>query len=167
MGFGDEVSLQTINEARSKGLDIAEMRIDRYKSYGLEHVLNEISRFSGFSTLATIRLAAEGGSWNLSEDERLNIFRKIIPEVDAIDIEFSSETILSEVIKEAHSHHKVVIVSYHNFDRTPSLKDLNEIVVRAVVPGVEIIEHECRIGLIKHERDLLSGNKQTPARIKI
>ena len=140
VGLKDGVSSQAIEEARRRGLDVIELRIDQCSSSSSDYVLNEIKRFSGFSTIATIRSQSEGGSWGLTEKERLQLYKKILPEVDAVDIELSADTILGDVIQEAHSLNKIVFVSYHNFDRTPSLNDLADVVKRAKSCGADVVK---------------------------
>ena len=76
----------------------------------------------------------------MSEQERLSLFKKIIPEVNAVDIELSAETILPEVVQAAHAAGKIVILSYHNFDRTPALKELNGIMDKAKSLGADIVK---------------------------
>ncbi len=140
VSFGDGVSDQVISEALYKDLDIAELRIDLFKSHEPGHVIREAGRFSKFTTIATIRSKSEGGHWSGSDTDRLNLFMKLIPEVDAVDIELSSEGILDAVIKEAGSRNKVSIVSYHNFDLTPSLDELNALIQKAKDRGGDIVK---------------------------
>ena len=131
VGFNDRVPSQAILDVKDFGLDVVELRIDQYSSFEVSHVLNEVKKFKNFPSIATIRSEKEGGDWNLSESKRLDLFKAVIPHVDAIDIELSTVSILKQVIKEAHAKKKLVIVSYHNFDRTPNFKTLNQIVYKA------------------------------------
>lgn len=140
VSFGAGISDQRIAEAQYKGIDIAELRIDQFDSRDPEQVVREARRFSKFPIIATIRSKSEGGHWSGSEPERLQLFKKVIPVVDAVDIELSSGVILDEVIREARSQKTVTIVSYHNFDRTPALEELHDIVARARERGGNIVK---------------------------
>lgn len=140
VSFGDGVSDEEISEAEYKGLDIAELRIDQFKSHDPAHVIREARRFSKFPTLATIRSKAEGGNWVRSDAERLTLFKKIIPEVDAVDIELSSEEILDAVIQMARAHKKVTLISYHNFELTPGMEELNSLIQKAKDRGCDIVK---------------------------
>jgi 3-dehydroquinate dehydratase-1 len=144
LSLNDATPPDLIQEARQLGLDLVELRIDQYASFDSKHVLREVGRFKDCSTIATIRIKAEGGVWNLPEQERLSLFKKIIPEVNAVDIELSAETILPDVVQAAHAAKKIVIISYHNFDRTPTLNELNGIMDEAKSFGADIVKIAAR-----------------------
>lgn len=138
--FGDRVSAGSIQQAVKSGMQIAELRIDLYSSYQKSHVLSESHKFKKISTIATIRSKKEGGSWKGSEQERLELFKTVLPHVNKIDIELSSGKILKEVITEAHRLKKTVIVSYHNFQKTPSQAALESIFKKAKAAGADLVK---------------------------
>lgn len=140
VGFKDGVSAKTIDDIQKNGLDIVELRIDSFSSFDKPHVLKEISKFKNFPIIATIRSSKEGGGWNLSETDRLSLFEELIPKVDVVDIELSSEKIVKDVVKTAHKSGKLVLISYHNFDRTPDVKELNKIISKAKKLGADIVK---------------------------
>jgi len=140
LSLNDAAPPDLIHEARQSGLDLIELRIDQYSSFDSTHVLREVARFKECSTIATIRLKSEGGAWSLPEPERLSLFKKIIPEVNALDIELSAETILADVVQAAHAAKKIVIISYHDFDGTPTLNKLNGILDKAKSFGADIVK---------------------------
>lgn len=140
VGFGDKTAPQVIDEAKDFGLDVVELRIDLYSECRKEYVLNEVKKFRHFPSIATIRSKKEGGKWRGTEKERLALFRAVMPEVDAVDIEMSSRTIVSSVVKLAHKAKKLVVVSHHDFDQTPSIKELNRIVNHAKKLGADIVK---------------------------
>ena len=69
---------------------------------------------------------SEAGVAILSEEKRKKIYKEIIPFVDFVDVEVKSK-IAEEIINFTHSKGKKVILSYHNFTKTPSLKKLKVI----------------------------------------
>ena len=140
ISLNDATPPHLIQAARRLGLDVIELRIDQYASFDSQYVLQEAVKFRNCSTIATIRIKAEGGGWKLSEQERLSLFKKIIPEVSAVDIELSAGTILPDVVRTAHAAGKIVILSYHDFDRTPALKELNGIMDKAKSLGADIVK---------------------------
>jgi 3-dehydroquinate dehydratase-1 len=140
LSLNDATPPDLIHEARQLGLDLVELRIDQYSSFDSRHVLRELARFKECSTIATIRIKAEGGVWNLPEQERLSLFKKVIPEVNAVDIELSAETILPDVVQAAHAARKIALISYHNFDGTPTLDELNGIMDEAKSFGADIVK---------------------------
>jgi 3-dehydroquinate dehydratase I len=140
LSLNDATPPDLIHEARQLGLDLVELRIDQYSSFDSRHVLRELARFKECSTIATIRLKSEGGVWNFPEPERLSLFKKVIPEVNAVDIELSAETILPDVVQAAHAAKKIAIISYHNFDGTPTLNELNGLMDEAKSFGADIVK---------------------------
>lgn len=140
VSFSDATPDSAIADAESDGLDIAELRIDRYKSLEALYVLDHVTRFSRLPTIATIRTKAEGGAWEGAESDRLELFRAVLPHVDAVDIELSATEILPELVTDAHMQGKVVVVSNHNFDYTPSLADLENMAQRAKQSGADYVK---------------------------
>ncbi len=138
--FRDNTPQDLLRKAKENGLDVAELRIDQYTSFDRNHVLKEISKFKNFPTIATIRSHKECGGWNLSEKQRLSLFKAILPKIDAIDIELSSKEILDQAVKAAHSAGKLVIISYHSFDQTPKADVLNKIFEQAKSLGADIVK---------------------------
>ena len=140
VSFADGRTDQDIAEWLESGLDIAELRVDRYTSFDLTHVVDEVKRYEAFPTIATIRSKGEGGSWDGNEDDRLELFTAIIPEVDAVDIELNSPELLQRVVDIAHAHATFVVVSHHNFDATPTAVELDEIALRAKRLGADCVK---------------------------
>lgn len=129
-----------IDEAKRLGMDIAELRIDLFSSKQVDGVLAEIDRFQSVPVLATIRASAEGGGWDGSDVARLTLYEAVIPRIDAVDVELSSASIASPVVKVAHEHGKCAIVSFHDFERTPSAAALDDIAERAKAVGANIVK---------------------------
>ena len=131
---------KTLAAAKKCGLDIAELRIDLFSHQDPPFVLKEISKFRRWPVIVTLRSRREGGQWKGSEPLRLKLFRAVIPKAAAVDIELSSTKILSQVVRLAHRAKKPVIVSYHNFDRTPDLAALLRTVKQAKRQGADIVK---------------------------
>ncbi len=140
VSFSDEMSDASIADAKFDGLDIAELRIDRYESVEPLYVLDHVTRFAALPTIATIRTKTEGGAWEGPEADRLELFRAVLPHVDGVDIELSAAGILTELVDEAHAIDKVVVISNHNFDETPSLVELEDMANRAKAAGADYVK---------------------------
>jgi len=140
VSFKDNVSSEAIEDARVQGLDIFELRVDLYSSFEESHVIEEVKKFNSVPSIITIRSEAEGGTWNLSEPERLDLFKAAIPYVDGVDIELSSKDIIKEVVREAHQAKKIVMVSSHDFEGTPDSKHLERIVFEAKSLGADLVK---------------------------
>lgn len=139
VSFADEVTDEILEIARKDGLDVYELRIDRYSSTEPEHVLGQVRRFAGLPTIATIRTDDEGGQWAGTDKERLSLFQAVIPEVEGIDIELASP-IVQDVVKAAKSLDKVVIISNHNFEETLSVEELEKMARRAKELGADFVK---------------------------
>ncbi len=128
----------------ASGVDILELRIDTFSRCDTDHVVAEAARHAGLPLLGTIRSAAEGGGWKGTEEERLALFRAVMPHVGAVDIELLSAEILGRVVHEARAAALTVIGSHHNFTETPSDGDLDAVVAAGGHAGVDIIKVAAR-----------------------
>lgn len=140
VSFRDDDSGWSAEAAARAGVDIAELRIDQFSRTDVDHVRAVLSRFRELPVLATIRSAREGGDWGGTDALRRDLFRAVLPEVDAVDVELSSAEILPDVVTAAQQHDKVVIVSYHNFDATPDREELEAVVRAAKESGADYVK---------------------------
>jgi 3-dehydroquinate dehydratase-1 len=88
----------------------------------------------GVPVIATIRLAAEGGKWTQPDEARLLLFQTALEHLSAADIEFRSP-LLKKVSACATRHQKALIVSCHDFHKTPPADELRQIIRKASVCG--------------------------------
>jgi 3-dehydroquinate dehydratase-1 len=133
--------------ARKRGADVLELRLDQFKSLKLDYfirTIREIKRKTHLPLIATLRHWNEEKflpqRYRLSEDMRYKMLTGILPLVEAIDIELRAKTIVKPLIDEAHSLNKKVIVSYHNFKKTPSFKELASLAREAKGTGADIVK---------------------------
>ena len=140
VSFGDHASVRVIQDAEKLGLDIVELRVDLCSRYDEKYILDEIKKFKNLPLIGTIRSKKEGGNWGRSDAERLSLFEAMLPTVDAVDIEISSKEILAEVVKAAHAVKKIVIVSHHDFQKTPNIDELSKIAGEARSVGADIVK---------------------------
>jgi 3-dehydroquinate dehydratase-1 len=80
--------------------------------------------------ILTVRLAAEGGRWQLADEERASLFAAGLGNLSAIDVELRSP-LLPKLARDARAQGTTIIVSHHDFDRTPDYETLSAIVTRA------------------------------------
>lgn len=129
-----------VEEALAAGADIIELRADLFPDPSPETVAGECARFAGIPRLLTVRSAAEGGGWRGSDGERLACILAGLPHVEAVDIELSSETILTRVVDTARAAGKTVIGSFHDFAKTPDTPALAAVAKAADRAGVDILK---------------------------
>lgn len=140
VSFDDDEAALRAEEARAAGVDVAELRVDRFSRTQADHVLAQVEAFKALPILATLRSTREGGEWAGTDEERLELFRALAPRVDAVDIELSSRDILAEVVEAARAHDTVVIVSYHNFEFTPGTEELQAVIDDAKNAGADVVK---------------------------
>ncbi len=122
-----------ISALGARGASIIEMRVDCFDQ-DIEKTVDYIHRvreWSGLPIIGTIRENIR------TKANRLALFQKILPSVDAIDIEIDAD-INKEVIEAAET--KTVIVSEHDFQKTPDDATLHQIVDQAVEQGADIVK---------------------------
>jgi len=116
--------IDVANDCIKKGADILELRIDGLKD-PTSKIVNELIDEINFPIIATNRIQSEGGSFKISEDERINLLINCADKVDFIDIELQSDDSYIEKIKNTGVK---TIVSYHDFYKTPELDEIFYIV---------------------------------------
>jgi len=133
---------KTIETAKTKGIDIIELRIDQFSDRSIDYILDKVSKVKelGMGIIATVRSAKEGGT-PISDYERERIFKAVAPSADILDIELSSETLIDKVIKIAKENDALALVSYHDFEKTPSNEEIQGIIDRANDKGADIIKY--------------------------
>ena len=149
VSFSDDASDDDLAVVRNGGVDVAELRIDRYSSYQMEHVVSQARRFTATPTIATIRTQEEGGSWHGSDSYRIDLFEALLDHVDAVDVELSSIAVLPEVAARAKGSDRTLIVSHHDFAVTPPRPKLDAIMAAAREAGADLV----KIAVMAHTSD--------------
>ncbi len=140
VAVGEGVPRDDLDAAFIAGADLVELRIDHFTDVTGEHALEELGRLAGLPVLATIRSVQEGGGWKGGDDTRRALFETVIPHVGAIDIELSSRGVLEDVAAAAREAGKLVVGSFHDFERTPAQEELAGLALRAREAGVDILK---------------------------
>jgi 3-dehydroquinate dehydratase-1 len=122
------------------GVDVIELRLDRFAAPSSSSVATVLERFPQLPTLATVRSAAEGGDWSGSDDERLELVVDVLPLVDAVDVELSSSPLLAPLVAAAHDRGRSVVVSHHDFGATPATAQLCELLRNARDAGADLVK---------------------------
>lgn len=124
------------------GVDLVELRIDQFArpdTGGVETVARALAR-SGRPLLATVRSAAEGGATFLDDPTRASLWRAALPHVAAIDVEIRCAAKFEQLFQEARRSGRLVVLSYHNFQRTPTFPQLEELFRRARARGADVVK---------------------------
>ncbi|MCS7180194.1 MAG: type I 3-dehydroquinate dehydratase, partial [bacterium] len=109
-----------------------------------------------YKIIGTIRWNREGGlnSFYIPDKKRLEIFRNISDFVDIIDVELKSK-ICSNVVEICKSKNKKIILSYHNFKKTPDIKMLKKLIKKSRKNGANIVKIATKVKNEKHLFTLL------------
>lgn len=119
----------TLAQLPSRDCDIVELRLDMMGAEALRPLNQPV--------IATIRLASEGGKWMQPDVARLPLFEAVMETCTAADIELRSP-LLDKISALAAKHQKPLIVSYHDFDKTPPADDLKRIMAKAANYGTVV-----------------------------
>ena len=131
---------ETNAQIKSSGADVLELRVDLFSSLDLPYIVKQIQqrRLLKIPLLLTVRnQQKEGARKTFADNRKWAIFQESVPLVDMVDIELSSP-LLKRVITLACQHHKKIIVSAHDFKRTPD--NLESIVTKAKKAGADIVK---------------------------
>lgn len=109
----------------SAGIDLLEVRLD-----ALPHGCSMPEKWS-LPVIATARNPREGGQNNLSLQERQQLLTAALSWAAILDIELASAKEFSPTITMAREQQHEVILSYHDFQKTPSLVELHDLAARA------------------------------------
>ena len=126
-----------VEKNKSARIDIAEFRADYYSglnNYGmLENLLSRIHIIlnnAGIRLLFTIRSHEEGGeklSFTSPTVNEINLYVAQNELSDYIDVEhFSEKDSANRVIMAAREHNIIIILSSHDFEKTPSFDEMVE-----------------------------------------
>lgn len=145
-----EKPLKTSRKAAEMGADLLEIRLDLLGIRDLEtaaETIKEIKSETGLPVILTNRSSTEGGKWEVKEAERIGLLTDLLSTnllslkngPDAVDIELSAgREARDQVIKAAKTCGKTVIVSFHDFSKTPAFHEMEIIVEEAFLAGADI-----------------------------
>ncbi|MEK6981729.1 MAG: type I 3-dehydroquinate dehydratase [Candidatus Micrarchaeota archaeon] len=140
-----EVGLEKCKSALL-GLDLAELRLDQNK-LSLTDLSNLLSSKGKTKMIATCRPNNQ-----MNEQQRKEILLKAIEQgADFVDVEIESEDkIKQEIIAAAKARRCKVILSYHNYEKTPSREELKQTINWCFTDGADIAKIACKVN---DERD--------------
>jgi len=133
--------LRNAVRAAGDGADMIEIRIDLldYPADSLHPLFEELNKSVRIPIIATNRINIEGGEFKGSEEERIEILLSVLEMVDAIDIELRTRSeYLDLVVSRAKKAGKRVIISYHDFSKTPDIKVMQNIISDCFDAGADI-----------------------------
>lgn len=134
--------------ANNPNADIAEFRIDLLafstdtkKVIRLGQQLNQILKDKPL--IATIRTHNEGGKMTVSDQDYEKIYCEYlkVPFMQLLDIEmFRDANRVAQLIKLAHAQNVLVIMSNHDFDKTPAQQEIENRLLQQDQMGADILK---------------------------
>ena len=128
----DEAILNKLKEFNELEVDMIELRIDFYENIHQEEALRNL--FLNIAALQiqkpvilTIRTAAEGGKVEIDPKDYFNVYKLAVEAnaFDIYDVELALGTNMAiELRTLIHDAGKYMLMSSHNFDRTPEVDSL-------------------------------------------
>lgn len=140
--LGVDGESHAVAQAAGEGIDILEVRIDLFEGQLTSaSVVDEVKvlKRHEMPLIGTIRSQDEGGKARCSDAQRADLYQKISPLVDAIDIDLRA-AILKPVVASAQRSKNTVILSHHDFHGTPSESELKRIASQATALGADVIK---------------------------
>ena len=135
--------------------EVVELRIDFYESAESVTSILELLKIvkpaiGNKGLLFTWRTKQEGGEREISVEDYFNMLDQIIPTgfVDAIDIEYFFDDTehrehMTKTVALAHKHGVTVVMSNHDFHKTPALDDIKGRLVGMKQAGADVAKLAC------------------------
>ena len=123
-------------QAGTPGLHAVEIRVDALSKRPQARQIAELP----VAAIVTVRCAEEGGLRSMSDDDRRESYLALLPGAAAIDLELRSAESMSDLRKAILKDAKTLILSFHDFQRTPSLADLEDVCAKMRDLGANILK---------------------------
>ncbi|MEQ1136258.1 type I 3-dehydroquinate dehydratase [Acinetobacter seifertii] len=134
--------------ANTADADLAEFRIDLLsfasdtkQVIALGHQLKKILGHKPM--IATIRTKNEGGQLEISDADYGKTYQAYLknPFMDWLDVEmFRDQKVVSEIVQKAHQKKVLVVMSNHDFQKTPSQDEIEKRLLKQDQMGADILK---------------------------
>lgn len=134
--------------ANTADADLAEFRIDLLsfasdtkQVIALGHELKKI--LGNKPMIATIRTKNEGGQLEISDADYGKTYHAYLknPFMDWLDVEmFRDQKVVSEIVQKAHQKKVLVVMSNHDFQKTPSQDEIEKRLLKQDQMGADVLK---------------------------
>lgn len=131
-------SLASAQRISPAALDLLELRVDAFAPD--PRALLAAAPKLKLPLIVTVRHPSEGGANSLSPLQRRELFREFLPIARFIDVELRSLDALADVVAAARAQGTHVIVSTHDFRRTPLTAELRRRAIHARRAGADVFK---------------------------
>ncbi len=134
--------------ANTADADLAEFRIDLLSfASDTKQVIalgHELKKILGHKPMiATIRTKNEGGQLEISDADYGKTYQAYLknPFMDWLDVEmFRDKKVVSEIVQKAHQKEVLVVMSNHDFQKTPSQDEIEKRLLKQDQMGADILK---------------------------
>lgn len=146
MGTDERELADEIEKLNNIKFDIVEWRVDFYKDVeNIDKIKNTLSYIrkllKDIPIIFTFRTKNEGGNREISKEYYVELLRKIVKtkEIDLVDIElFTGDEEVINIVNISHKNEVKVIISNHDFEKTPSKKEITDRLKKMIDLGADI-----------------------------
>lgn len=149
--------------------DLVEIRAD-----GLEDktqittLLKQAKSQTNLPLIFTLRMKDEGGAFSGTEEERVELIKEGLELADMIDIELRmNEDYRDEIIKIAKEKKVKVILSYHDFEKTPGEDEMISVLTEEEAAGADIAKIALTANFSSDAIRLLNVTQEMREKLKI
>lgn len=134
-------ALEAVKRGCSSGADIVELRLD-FLHEPFNHVHELVRSAQAIApVIATVRASWEGGVFSGTEEERMQLLSTAASAgASYIDCELDASERLWHILPDDARADVSVVLSWHEFDRVPSIEELNAAYNRAVDAGADVVK---------------------------
>jgi len=120
--------------------DLVEIRADGLTDFSqITKLLKQAKSVTNLPIIFTLRTKKEGGAFNGTEAERIDCIKENMDLADIIDIELKmDEAERDEIINIAKEKEITVILSYHDFEKTPVEDEMISVLKEGEAAGADI-----------------------------
>lgn len=152
VGKNDDELLNEAKKISTTNCDLVEWRVDYYECVENFTKVKKIAQkinalLTNFPLLFTFRTAQEGGVQEISSDRYYELYHELILTglIDLMDVElFIDQEVLTKIITEAQKKQIKIIISNHDFEKTPAENELISRLIKMQEKGADI----CKIAVM-------------------
>lgn len=170
-GADNEEILEQADDLVGRELDLIEFRVDHCEDFSdideLGELIVEIQEITKLPVMVTFRSKREGGASDLSDQEIYEVMSELVQSYNftAIDIELDF-AYRKELLKLARENGKLIIMSKHDFEKTPGIADMVDLLWSMDKAGADV----CKLAVMPHSKcdviDLMYATLQADQLIK-
>lgn len=168
VGKTKEALVEECKYLADKPCDVAELRIDFFEgARSVDDVKDLLAtlrpELAGKGLLFTWRTKGEGGELPIEVEDYFNLLEEVVKtgNVDAIDIEyFFDQDRMKQTIEVAKAHNVTVIMSNHDFDKTPAKEEITSRLIGMKKAGADVAKLACMPQTPKDVITLLTATEE-------